>query len=71
MPHNAKSRQDHPTVGVTRKVRMAVSTVLDSQAKTEAAPKEYLENAAGPLTSTGGDLFGKKFLVSSSHALMA
>jgi choline dehydrogenase len=55
----ANSYQDHPAVSVTHKVWLPSSTVLETSAKHEAAIKEFLDNGAGPLTSTGGDIVGK------------
>lgn len=41
---------------MTRKVKLVSSTVLDSPAKNEVAVQQFLDSAAGPLTSTGGDV---------------
>lgn len=46
-------------VGVTHRVTVESSTTLNTSAKTEAATREFVENASGPLTSAGGDLVGK------------
>lgn len=55
----AEPIQDHPTVGVTRKVRVVSSTALDTPAKNFAAISDFLRDGTGPLASTGGELVGK------------
>ncbi|KAH7398802.1 oxidoreductase [Phaeosphaeria sp. MPI-PUGE-AT-0046c] len=49
--------EDHPAIGITTKVRVQSSTVLNSPAKNAAATMSFLNNGTGPLTSTGIDVF--------------
>ena len=44
---------------LTYKVKVPSSTVLDSPAKVQAAVTDFLSNGTGPLSSTGGEIFGK------------
>ncbi|KAF1851835.1 GMC oxidoreductase [Cucurbitaria berberidis CBS 394.84] len=64
--------EDHPSMGVTYKVRVTSSTVLNTPAKNQAATEEFIRNGAGPLASTGGDVLGwekvPRRLVSNSTA---
>jgi choline dehydrogenase len=57
-PGIGQGLQDHPAVGITNKVLLESSTVLDSPLKNAAATESFLANATGPLTSTGVDVFG-------------
>lgn len=41
---------------------MKSSTALDSPAKYQAAIDEFINNGAGPLTSTGVDVLGERAL---------
>jgi choline dehydrogenase len=50
--------QDHPAVGVTYKMKVPSSTVLDTPEKVQVATQDFILNGAGPLTSTGGDVLG-------------
>lgn len=52
----AESLQDHPAIGVTYKVKVESSAVLDSPAKNDAAVRDFLSKATGPLASTSIDV---------------
>ncbi|OCL12515.1 GMC oxidoreductase [Glonium stellatum] len=47
---------DHPVTGISRRVNVDGSAVLNTPVKTANAVEEYLNEAAGPLASTGGDI---------------
>ncbi|KAF2202069.1 putative choline dehydrogenase [Delitschia confertaspora ATCC 74209] len=57
-PGVGQGMPEHPVISVTRRVNLIASTVLNTPAKNEAAIRDYLNNATGPLTSTGGDIVG-------------
>ncbi|KAH7075599.1 hypothetical protein BKA63DRAFT_602967 [Paraphoma chrysanthemicola] len=55
-PGVGQGLEDHPAVAVTYKVRVESSTILDTPEKQAAATQDFLNNGAGPLTSTGLDI---------------
>ncbi|KAF2689767.1 GMC oxidoreductase, partial [Lentithecium fluviatile CBS 122367] len=53
LPGVGQAMEDHPAVGVTRKLAVPGSNVLGSPGKNAAAVEDYLKDGTGPLASTG------------------
>jgi choline dehydrogenase len=51
--------KDHPAIGVTRKLSVPSSNMLNSPAKNDVAVQDYLRDGTGPLASTGGEVVCK------------
>ncbi|KAH7117032.1 glucose-methanol-choline oxidoreductase [Dendryphion nanum] len=71
-PGVGQGMEDHPGVNLAHKVKVPSSTVLDTPKKYQEAIREYLQNGAGPLTSTGGEVVAwdkvPRRLISNSSA---
>jgi choline dehydrogenase len=56
-PGVGQGMEDHPIVGITSKILLQSSTILNTPAKIAAATTSFLRDGSGPLSSTGLDVF--------------